>query len=218
MVGSKPEDGFPLVILAFDEAHTLTDREGDREDAWSNFSELRHVLRALHRFPLFSFFLSTTGKISQFTSAKDEDVSRRVILGQLALIQPFTDLGFDTFAEPLSLEVDWYLENVTTDWHIAHLGRPLYVLLICVVFAICDADMILHQDSGLVMMLASELSKKTLSCLQPGSSTLILLHQSSLTHKRLLAFLNDCLSNSIRPRISLRPRRGVRWKDTCEFV
>ena len=119
----------PLVILAFDEAHTLTDREGDREVAWSNFSELRHVLRALHRFPLFSLFLSTTGKISQFTSAKDEDVSRRVIRGQLALIQPFTDLGFDTLAKPVSLEEDWDLENVTTDSHIAHLGRPLYIPL-----------------------------------------------------------------------------------------
>ena len=127
-VGSGPEDRIPLVILAFDEAHTLTDREGDREMAWSNFSELRHVLRALHRFPLFSLFLSTTGKISQFASAKDEDVSRRVIRGQLALIQPFTDLGFDTLAKPVSLEDDWELENVTTDSHIAHLGRPLCVL------------------------------------------------------------------------------------------
>ena len=127
--GSESEDIMPLVILAFDEAHTLTDREGNREAAWSNFSELRHVLRALHRFPLFSLFLSTTGKISQFTSAKDEDVSRRVILGQLALIQPFTDLGFDTLAKPISLEEDWDLESVTTDSHIAHLGRPLYVSL-----------------------------------------------------------------------------------------
>ena len=205
--GSEPEDGYPLVILAFDEAHTLTDREGDREDAWSNFNELRYVLRALHRFPLFSLFLSTTGKISQFTSAEDEDVSRRVTRGQLALIQPFTDLGFDTFANSVSLEDYWYLENVTTGSHIAHLGRPLYVLFICLVFALCYADIILHQDLGLVMMLARELSEKTLSCLQPGSSsTLILLRQSSHTSRRLPAFLNDCLSNSIRPRILLRPR------------
>jgi hypothetical protein len=84
----------------------LTDREGDREDAWSNFSKLLHVLRALHRFPLFSLLLSTTGTISQFTSAKDEDVSRRVILGQLALIQPFTDLSFDTLAKPVSADED----------------------------------------------------------------------------------------------------------------
>ena len=75
-VGTEPEDRMPLVILAFDEAHTLTDREGDREVAWSNFSKLRHMLCALHRFPLFSLFLSTMGKISQFMSAKDEDVSR----------------------------------------------------------------------------------------------------------------------------------------------
>ena len=124
--GGEREDKVPLVILAFDEAHTLTDREGQREGVWSNFSELRHVLRGLHYLPLFSLFLSTTGKISQFTSAKDEDISKRVINGTLTLIQPFTDLGFDTLATPVSLDGSWDLEKVTTDSHMAHLGRPLY--------------------------------------------------------------------------------------------
>jgi hypothetical protein len=103
----------------------LTNRE---ETQWSNFSELRHVLRALYRFPVFLLFLSTTRKISLFTST-DEDASRRVLLRELALIQPFTDLGFDTLAKKVSLHNNWDLERVTADSHIVYLGRPLSVSL-----------------------------------------------------------------------------------------
>jgi hypothetical protein len=129
-VGGEPQDRVPLIVLAFDEAYTLTDQEAGQEAGWSNFSELIHVLRPLHCLPVFSLFLSTTGRISQFRSAaaRHEDVSGQVIHGQLALIPPFTDLGFDTLIKPISLEENWDLEKVTTDSHIAHLGRPLYVL------------------------------------------------------------------------------------------
>jgi len=115
------EPDYPLVVLVFDEAHTLTDRE---EIGWSNFSVLRHVLRALYRFPLFTLFLSTTGKISRFTSP-NEDTSRRIIVGDLILIQPFTELGFDTLAKKVSLDGLYDLEHVTDDSHIVYLGRPL---------------------------------------------------------------------------------------------
>jgi hypothetical protein len=125
----EAKDDGPLVILAFDEAHTLTGRKTTLSSTqWSNFSELRHALRALHRFSCFSLFMSTTGKISQFTSAPEEDLSLRILSGDLILIQPFTDLGFDTLAHKISLLDDWDLEQVTTTSHMAHLGRPLYVL------------------------------------------------------------------------------------------
>jgi len=38
--------------------------------------------------------MSTTGKISQFTSAPTEYFSLRILSGGLFLIQPFTDIGF----------------------------------------------------------------------------------------------------------------------------
>lgn len=117
------KDYDPVIILAFDEAHTLTNRVVNNSATWSNFSTLRRVLRALHRFSLFSLFLSTTGKISQFTSGKHEDVSLRIILGLLILIQPFTDLGFDTLAHAIRLGLD--LEEAAADCHMVHLGRPL---------------------------------------------------------------------------------------------
>jgi len=113
-VSGETEDDYPLVILAFDEAHTLTNREETGYARWSNLSVLRHVLCALHRFPLFALFLSTTSKISQFTSP-----------GDLILTQPFTNLGFDTLAKKVSLDGHWDLERVTTDSHIVHMGRPL---------------------------------------------------------------------------------------------
>jgi len=68
--------------------------------------------------------LSITGKISQFTSAPDEDVSKRILTGKLLPIQPFTDLGFDTLVEKISV-ADL---NFIGDSHIVHTGHPLYPL------------------------------------------------------------------------------------------
>lgn len=115
----------PRVILVFDEAHSLTGEEEIGAGKWSHFSELCHVLRALNKQPLFCLFLSTTGKISKFTSAKEEDPSRRVIESQLNLIQPFTDLGFDLLAPKLPNDKSLTVEDITLDSYIAHLGRPL---------------------------------------------------------------------------------------------
>ena len=48
-VSKKTEADYPLVILAFDEAHALTNREENGYATWSNFSFLRYMLRALYR-------------------------------------------------------------------------------------------------------------------------------------------------------------------------
>jgi hypothetical protein len=67
----------------------------------------------------------TTGKISQFTSAPADDVSLRVLSGELTLIQPFTDVGFDTLPRRISVDEGWDLGDLTTNFQMAHLGRPL---------------------------------------------------------------------------------------------
>jgi hypothetical protein len=95
----------------------------------SNFNELRHVLRSLNRFPIFSLFCSTTGKISLFTPAPGYDKSKRVLLRQLILIEPFTELPFDALAEKVQLSKKLKLEQVTRDAHIVRLGRPMCVSL-----------------------------------------------------------------------------------------
>ena len=101
----------PVIILAFDEAHSLMKSPG----SWSDLSAMRHVLRTLKMFPLFSFFLSTTGKISQFTS--QEDPSARISHYSLKLVHPFTELGFDMLATKVFLDGSWDLEHVTSDQH-----------------------------------------------------------------------------------------------------
>jgi hypothetical protein len=60
---AEPHNSVPVVVLAFDEAHTTTQRHQASSEEWSVFDELRHALRRLHGLPLFSLFLSTTGKI-----------------------------------------------------------------------------------------------------------------------------------------------------------
>ena len=92
----KQRSELQLVVLSFDEAHTIADRKHAADGTeWSIFSELCHVLRTFHTLPLFSLFLSTTSKICQFTYAKEEDASKRVVDGKIHIIQPYADLGFD---------------------------------------------------------------------------------------------------------------------------
>jgi hypothetical protein len=116
----------PLIILAFDEARILTNREQKNRN-WTNLSALSAVLCDLSRFPLFTLFLSARGttQMSQFTSPFEDTSSRIIFDDGLNPIEPFTDLGFDTLAEKVSLDDHWNLERVTADSHIVHLGRPL---------------------------------------------------------------------------------------------
>ncbi|TDL16546.1 hypothetical protein BD410DRAFT_755314, partial [Rickenella mellea] len=120
--GSKKNE--LVIVLAFDEAHTLT--LGNTENkTWSAFSELRRALRTLKKCPLFSYFLSTTGKVSQFSSSSRDDWSNRVQKTLLGLIEPFTELGFDQLAEKLH-EDNCTLEYITSMDYWVTLGRPLF--------------------------------------------------------------------------------------------
>ncbi len=98
------------VILAFDEAHSLT-RRGKIEipnslQQWSSLSEFFHVLRSLNGSPVFLLFISTTvmGRIPRFSARKAHDPSSRVQLGTFLWIAPFTDLGFHQFAKRIKVD------------------------------------------------------------------------------------------------------------------
>ena len=116
----------PLVILVFDEAHILTKKktEFDRANRRTNFGELRKALRNLNIVSLFSFFLSTTGKITQFVPSRDKDESMRVVAGELELIQLFIDLGFDQLVNKLRKGAQ-KLTEVTKEEFMVQFGRPL---------------------------------------------------------------------------------------------
>jgi len=124
-------DKKPLVLLEFDEAYTMTKLQHTETFNWSNFHVVQRVLRTMKESLVFSVFLSTTGKISEFVPSKQKDPSNRINAGELKLIQPYTDLGFDQFAKRISKisSENQTLKYITSDEHIAHYGRPMYVYL-----------------------------------------------------------------------------------------
>ena len=113
-------------MLVFDEAHILAECKtvGD-ELRWSNLGLLQRALRTMNAWSLFSFFLSTTGGIAQFVSSKDENKSKIVSIGDVNLIPPFTDLGFDNLVMPMP--VDMNIRYITQEKFMARFGRPLFV-------------------------------------------------------------------------------------------
>ncbi|KAH9009629.1 hypothetical protein EDB85DRAFT_1902869 [Lactarius pseudohatsudake] len=107
----------PKIFIVFDKAHPLT----------SHFVELRRALRVLSDVSLFTFFLSTIGKISQFSPPRGRDASHRMNDGELKTPTPFIYLGFDQLMRNRKV-FDKYktLDDVTSLECIAHMGRPLW--------------------------------------------------------------------------------------------
>jgi hypothetical protein len=90
---------------------------------------LRRALRLIHSLPIFSFFLSTTGKISQFTPFRSVDPSARLSDGELYLIPPYTAVGFDQVMKGHEVQdTSHTIQDVTDLGFMARLGRPLYVI------------------------------------------------------------------------------------------
>ena len=115
----------PAIILSFDEAHCLTVITKDLVDgSWSRFADLQRALRVIHSYPCFSVFLSTTGKVQQFTPDALNDISNRFQEGLLRLMPPFCELGFDQLAEK-AVHGQTTLDHVSSLNFIARLGRPL---------------------------------------------------------------------------------------------
>ncbi len=116
----------PLLILAFDEAHGLTDVS--ETQGWSLYSELHRSLSEFVDLPIFTLFLSTAGKFHLFSPPRSSDSSSRIILGANRVLPPITETGFDQFALDAK-EGDITLDRVVEDEWICRLGRPLYVFL-----------------------------------------------------------------------------------------
>ena len=120
---SHQEKPRPLLILALDEAHALTDSDGP--DSRSKFTEFRSALFHLSTFPFFTLLLSTAGKFHLPSPQMDLDPSARILKKQKLTLPPIPETGFDQLAFRYSEGVS--LREVTTDNFMAHLGRPLFV-------------------------------------------------------------------------------------------
>ena len=118
----------PLVILAFDEAHILTDNPpiSNRTTRWTLFSELRRILQQTSEDPIFSLFLSTAGRFNLFSPEISSDPSRRIQNFSLSTLDPITEISFDDLAYDAPEYTVMLKEVVEMDW-MCHLGRPLYV-------------------------------------------------------------------------------------------
>jgi hypothetical protein len=119
----------PLVILAFDEAHILTDNPpiSNRATKWNLFSELRRILRQTSDYAIFSLFLSTAGRFNLFSPEISSDPSRRIQDSSLSTLDPITEISFDDLSYDAP-EYEVMLEQVVEMNWMCHLGRPLYAL------------------------------------------------------------------------------------------
>ncbi len=115
----------PLVVLAFDEAHVLTDNPPG-QPGWNYFLELRRILRQFHRHPIFSLFLSTAGCFNQLSPEIRSDPSARAREPDNPPLDTITEISFDDLAYPTFKDSVSLMRVIQTDW-ICHLGRPLYV-------------------------------------------------------------------------------------------
>jgi hypothetical protein len=119
----------PILILAFDEAHQLTNIQGSAKKPWSRFDQLRRNIRKLKPLPIFSLFISTVSKISDFTTSPQQDLSMRIGNGALTLLPPFTELGFDQLLKKSPIEENTVtIQNAATVQFMCQFGRPLFVI------------------------------------------------------------------------------------------
>ena len=92
---------------------------------WTTFSMLIHALRKILPLPIFSLFVSTTGKIRP-PAPKIIPHHGDCVFDPPPPLQPITEIVFDDLTFP-ALENTVSLDRVTqADW-MSHLGRPLYV-------------------------------------------------------------------------------------------
>ncbi|KAF8333428.1 uncharacterized protein EI90DRAFT_3051997, partial [Cantharellus anzutake] len=103
----------PLVVLAFDEAHVLSDNPPE-QIYWNLFSELRRILRQIEDLPIFSLFLSTAGRLNHPPPGSNERP-----------LNPITEISFDDISYPALKNTVTINRVVETSW-ISHLGRPLF--------------------------------------------------------------------------------------------
>jgi hypothetical protein len=117
------KDSAPRVILVFDEAHNLT-KSSSEDPSWSQSTELRRALRKLHRYNLYTLFLSTTGHLYQSTVSRVFHASNRIQMDQLFPSRPFWELDNDIFAKPIG-DGTTLLKDLVTNAHLVTLGRAL---------------------------------------------------------------------------------------------
>ena len=119
---SKP----PVIILAYDEAHGMSVPKSDKPRAATVFFQHRRAIRGLRALPIFTLFLSTTGKIHDLTPPPKYDASDRLMNSTLRLLPPFSRLGFDQVVRSHASDVKKFgINDVSKVAFMVRFGRPL---------------------------------------------------------------------------------------------
>jgi hypothetical protein len=121
------EEESPQVVLAIDEAHVLSDPSpvAGGPPAPTRFSQFQRALRTLRHLPIFTVFLSTAGKIQDFTPPPNKDPSNRIDGTQLHAPSPFTELGFDQMLGSFKDISRYSIDDVSKVGFMVKFGRPL---------------------------------------------------------------------------------------------
>ncbi|KAI9429403.1 hypothetical protein H4582DRAFT_2065292 [Lactarius indigo] len=181
-----------------DESSRLADSFDDQNE--SRFVVLRRILSSISSEPLFSFFLSTTGKITQFGQPRGQDASNRINEGKLTTPRPYIYLGFDQLMQSQKVLVRWTtLDHVTSLECIAHMGRPLSSYFLDGVHAMTTA-----MRKSCVNLLDFAVQK--LLCGKPGDKSLTEAQMYAVLSQRLALDINtpQYLFNSASPLDAMR--------------
>lgn len=116
----------PMVILVFDEAHTLVRPHNvtvpDMLDPRDAFGSLGHVLSSLRKESLYAVFLSTNTQARSLAPPMVLHPSARLGRAVENLTPPFTELPFDVFCRPQEYPT---LESACSFGNIFQFGRTL---------------------------------------------------------------------------------------------
>ena len=112
-------------FIVFDEAHALADSYDEAKE--SHFVVHCWILSALSIVPLFLFFLSTAGKVTQFGQPHGQDKSSCINVSELISPHPFVSVGFDQLSHCHKFQQGQTIQEVTLLHFTSHLRRPLYV-------------------------------------------------------------------------------------------
>ncbi|RDX39464.1 hypothetical protein OH76DRAFT_1297907, partial [Lentinus brumalis] len=127
--GTKSSHSNLLVIVSFDEAQMLDEVDTKTTDiTWTLFAEVRRCLRIIRELPIFALFLSTVGKLEQFSPPPQLDSSARIVQTVLRPFEPIVVTPLDVSAQRITGKV-WTLEEVASTYHMVHLGRPLFAAM-----------------------------------------------------------------------------------------
>ncbi|KAH7882242.1 hypothetical protein F5I97DRAFT_1985411 [Phlebopus sp. FC_14] len=202
-----PEDEskihLPKLLVALDEAHRLHGMDLECAAIVCRTISLysRHPLHK--KDSVWVVFGSTTSKAAHFAAPRHEHPSLRVYEGGELLFTPYTDLGWDLFAESLS---DIRATEAAKFKYIVHFGRPLWTSL---------KDVL---DVSNMMELAAIKLKGANNDLKPSSECLALLAQRfglhvTFGHPKSVAYVESGVASHMRICISVTPDRT--WMYTC---